>query len=66
MQLEFLHAGQAVTGNYYAGLFARLHNSQRQNKRGKLQKPTRLLQDNAPAHRAEDVVDVGTQERCLI
>ena len=60
VHLEFLPAGQTVTGNFYAGVLARLHNSLRQNRRGKLHQPVWLIQDNAPAHGAQVAVDAAT------
>ncbi|GFR93850.1 transposase [Elysia marginata] len=59
---DYMEKGKTVTGENYSGLLKRLRSELARRRRGKLLSGVLLLHDNAPAHRARQIVE--TTERC--
>ena len=58
---EYLHKGETVTGNYYAGVLGRLHAALDQKRQAKHKRKSLLLQDNAPAHTSQVAMAAATE-----
>lgn len=50
--VDYLEHGQTITGEYYAGLIAKLREAIKSKRRGMLRRGVLFHQDNAPVHKA--------------
>ena len=61
LMIDYLQRGNTINSDYYCDLLYRLKDAIKEKRRGKLRNGVLFLQDNAPAHKAHQTMDVLQQ-----